>query len=456
MSNRHVRVGAASPDRHLTVAGIVSATEGRAEGRDLDPARGGDVFVGVVFGVLASSNLVQGAWIEELPWLNITMASFALAPLIALTGIRRRLPISGMLALLVLLASLAAGFLEPPAGETGTGKRINILLGVALVSVASFLALTSGRRLKAFFATLVVLGLTAVAAQWLNPDPAALLTGRRTPEGLNAIGAARLMGAGLVVTVGWGLGGARRHLGLVALVCMPLVIGLIAAASRGPLLGTGIALLAVFLLHSSLRLRTKLVIMSVAVPVVYLVVSRLLESASRLIEVSSTGRRLLYEIAVGISVEHPVGVGWGNFYRYVPAALRDSGQGENLYVHNVILEFLVEAGLVGAILFVTFLVCVSRRAWLTADSVTGLALVGLAVGLFVGALLSSDVVGNRMLWVVCGAILAGTAHHYPLDPRPSFPARSAATAPRGWPEAGTVRGRPTPGTEAALPGPRAR
>ena len=129
-------------------------------------------------------------------------------------------------------------------------------------------------------------------------------------------------------------------------------------------------------------------------------------TGSRIGASTGSGRVVLYDRGVQLAREYPLGIGWGNFFRFAPATLRDAGQSETLYVHNVVLEFWVEAGAVAGILFLLFCLITFFTAVQISPSSTGLTLGALALSLFVGALLSSDIIGNRMMWVSFAAILA--------------------------------------------------
>lgn len=65
----------------------------------------------------------------------------------------------------------------------------------------------------------------------------------------------------------------------------------------------------------------------------------------------SSGRILLYRIALDLFLAHPLlGIGWGQFARFVPADFKALHGADVSSVHNVYLQFLCELGLVGALL----------------------------------------------------------------------------------------------------------
>lgn len=386
---------------------------GRRTSKAVHPLKAAlDVVVGAVFGVLAASNLVQGSWTQQIPWLDLTTVSFVLAVPVAVLTIRRRLPVSAFVGILLLIGSLSLGFLEPPLSAASEYKRFGVILAVGAVAVAVMLTLSNRRRLVAFLATITVLAFVVVGGQLLAPDPLQLALGRRTPRGVNAIGAGRIVGAGLIVVVVLVTSSARRRwLFPLTLLATVLASGLLLAGSRGPLVGALAACVLILWRQPGLSRPAKALISAVAAVAAVVTLRSLYLAGSRLTSSSGSGRQQLYLDAIAVALKHPFGIGWGNFYRFTQSSVAAAQQGEGLYVHNILLEFWIETGAIGALVFSSFLLLVASRGMRQSSSAIGLALLALALDLFVGALFSSDVVGNRMMWVVFAAILAGGAVH---------------------------------------------
>ena len=214
----------------------------------------------------------------------------------------------------------------------------------------------------------------------------------------------------LVVVLAFALSPKKpRHARLLFVLAFVLAVSLFAAGSRGPVVGVLAATLVLICLHPHLRWSRKFLLLAPLSVATFAAYRESQAAGSRLTSLTTSGRQDLYAQAVRIAVENPAGVGWGNFFGYVPGGLLRSEPGQNLYAHNIILEFSAETGAVGVVVFLLFLLAVVvksvRRAKL---SPADLALTGLTVHLLVGAMLSSDVIGNRMMWVVCSAVLAGT------------------------------------------------
>ena len=358
-----------------TAEASVSAAASTQEAEDVPStafSRSLDRAVGVVFGLVAGSNLVQGIWIEETPWLDLTAAGFLLAIPATLLSLRHRVPLRGLLAIMLLLAALSLGYLEPALSANAEQKRTNLVLGVVLVTVSSFLCLYNRRRVKAFLTTLILLALVVVAGQVLLPDALAVSTGRRAPLGLNAIGAGRAIGAALVVVLAFALSPKKpRHARLLFVLAPVLAVSLFAAGSRGPIVGVLAATLVLICLHPHLRWSRKFLLLAPLSVATFVAYRESQAAGSRLTSLTTSGRQDLYAQAVRIAVENPAGVGWGNFFGYVPGGLLRSEPGHNLYAHNIILEFWAETGAVGVVLFLLFLLAVVVEVGTEGEVVAG-------------------------------------------------------------------------------------
>lgn len=369
--------------------------------------RNGDAFVGILIAVIATSNLVQGIWTARLPALSLTGIGLALSipvTLLLLGQIGRR---KGFGAFVVLCSALAIGYLPTELNPGAADKRAGIAVTVVYVTFFALVGLTNVWRVRAFFSGIGLAALVVVVAQFLVPDATALGLGRRTPENVNAIGAGRAIGAALVLTICFVAArrGVRRIRYSIA-ASGPLLVGLLLAGSRGPVLGVLAAAAALVWMLPSWRRGAKVVITGALAAAGYLAHSQLAESGSRLAGSADSGRGVLYSGALRVGAEHPLGIGWGNLFNYMEPSLISVDQGYNQYPHNVLLEFFVEAGWASAGLLLLFLVLVLRRAMVIRHSWEGLALSCLAVFSVASALLSSDIVGNRLMWVSLAGVLA--------------------------------------------------
>lgn len=199
---------------------------------------------------------------------------------------------------------------------------------------------------------------------------------------------------------------------VLAFASMPLVaVALLAAGSRGPLVGLVVALAVLLLLsvqEPSARRRVLLVISGLALAVIFVPqlvpgqnIGRALSIFSGTSEgVSTNGRSELWSHAWELFNAHPlVGVGTGGFGFFEPV---------ELYPHNILLEVGAELGIVGVVLVLGTVIASSvqlRRAW-AGSSGDDRAQAGLVIALLAADLtnasLSSDVTTNGALWLAAG------------------------------------------------------
>lgn len=357
---------------------------------------------GFFLAALALSNLVQGAWLPVVPWLNVTLiAPLALAVLVLNggSGPRKGKP----LGVLLLFVSFLPGYLfiemNPWAGE----KRTLIALGVLMVLLVAYLAARSPRILGGFAVGAVILGAVVLAAQWLNPDPNVLTLGRRTPAGLNAIGAGRALGFTVLVCLVYALRSVRRpisRLGWLGLAGV-FATGAVAAASRGPLIGLVVGVAGVLLSSFQLSAAVRAALLLLTGGSIVVAMRDFAAEGSRLATAGDSGRSTIFSASWDVAMENLGGIGWGNLYGYLPGQAVSTAQGYNQYPHNVLLEMLVSGGVVAVTLFFAGLTLSGWAAFRCSKLPGGAILWGGFLYALVGAMFSSDVVGNRLLWVVC-------------------------------------------------------
>ncbi|WP_258803091.1 O-antigen ligase family protein [Pseudarthrobacter sp. NS4] len=184
----------------------------------------------------------------------------------------------------------------------------------------------------------------------------------------------------------------------------------VSTGSRGPLLSAGLACVVAYLSMIALdglsRAKSSLLLGTTAVSVAAFVLLAGPENAGlvRIQEGGDSGRLSLLSETWRVVAEHPLGIGWGNYARHIHGFVSNDGI---LYPHNIFVEFLVEGGVFGLLGF-TFLVVIGlRRAFRLCRSVRtyGLMMLALLVFSLANAQLSSDIVGNRMLWVFLAAAI---------------------------------------------------
>jgi O-antigen ligase len=107
-----------------------------------------------------------------------------------------------------------------------------------------------------------------------------------------------------------------------------------------------------------------------------------------------------------IFMEHPFGVGWGNIGDYLSVSARVPEQGLQQYPHNVIAEVAAEGGILALAGLMILLVASWRRLRTDATAPQGQALLALWILAVGSAMTSSDVLGDRLMWMMIGVGLA--------------------------------------------------
>lgn len=270
--------------------------------------------------------------------------------------------------------------------------------------------------LRAIFWMQVAIGLTAL---WNSFSQYYVFRDDRLKTlGLNPIWTARHAGLGIVVLLGLhAMGRLRAVVSIPALVLLGWVF--LRTGSRGPLVALGVTLFYWVLTTPRTRrspglTRALWAGVSVAVFGAIVMVQRTagLFAAGR--RVSNLVRERLLEVSVdalsGVSLR---GLGTGGF----PSLFRLPD--DRYYPHNILLEVLLEGGLIGMALFLLFLAVVLARWWrwgrrLHAQGESGAAgdpalhrTVG-AVLLFalINAQFSGDICANEWVWVAAGMVVA--------------------------------------------------
>lgn len=358
------------------------------------------------FGNLVVPSVVQD--ILPVDYLLITLGLCGLAILYNLKLVTTRV---GMwwpgLAFIVLCLP---GFLVSPINAYGLTKAQ--ALAVALVMFLTCAAVHNAPTfIMRFSLAAVGIGtIFTVAAQLFGTLD---VGGRLVFLGLNPIGIGRV--AGLVLSLVLTLIITRKVraplavLGLLV-VAAAAAAGVVATGSRGPLVAAAVGLggLLLFLVTTK-RLAPRIFVLITLAGVAVVGAVALTDSAglTRLSTATDSGRATLYEESLKLAVANPLGIGWGQLGQYI-VDFRAVDE-ESLYAHNVFLEVFVEGGVVALIAFTALLILCLVRAWRAAVTDQRFTVVWVVLLYAVAsAQFSSDIVGNRLMWVVMGfSLLAG-------------------------------------------------
>jgi len=119
--------------------------------------------------------------------------------------------------------------------------------------------------------------------------------------------------------------------------------------------------------------------------------------------VDTRGRTQLWIDSLELAVARPLGVGFGDLYGNIPLTVWAESTGVTQYSHNVLLEAAVEGGWIALLGLVGVLLLSARSLLRGVGANGGRLLLALWVYALVNAMFSSDLVGNRLVWVSVGA-----------------------------------------------------
>ena len=367
----------------------------------------------VVFvGFLAAGGVKAAPWLTGLP-VDLTLLGwagtvFAMGLRASRRGVPR--PPTGMAIAVPLAGIVMLSTLWSLDGEAGLSKALRFVLLTMTAFVAPVVLIRTRSELYhvalAFCGFGLLVALTTVKTTNFG-EPLAAAGGNEIEAALYpAVGAMGVLTYMAFVNRGW-----MRLLALTPLLI--LVPGVVAAGSRGVLVSTTAALV-YFLVAFLTRTRRKFLVIGVMAAIAVSAVAlwpvlaagastkyreRLFSTQSS--EVLGT-RSAVYQRAVSAAFDHPIGgLGVGGYTRKTVAE-------DDLYPHNIILEFAAEEGLFAAALFVALV----AAAWMAHRSLPPRATPellytgSLLVLLLVESMVSFDINRNRLLWFALGLSFA--------------------------------------------------
>ncbi|MGM7668530.1 O-antigen ligase family protein [Microbacterium sp. A93] len=304
--------------------------------------------------------------------------------------------------LLILLVAVTflPGLVTAAPHHYGQSKTIGLFLTL-LIMVVTTQIVARWAVSRTFLLALAAFGV-GVALTLLVFGEVSTFVGRASVLGMNPIGLGRMASLGSLLCVlmaYWGRGWWRA---------LMLVAGAIAAfaatstGSRGPLLAAGVAI--VFSLLMSRRPTSpfaRVIGVGGVLAGVYLFLrSGGLDSSNRIFSQDSSGRDSLWAESLDIALTTPGGLGFGGLYGHVTLSPGAAATGYTQYSHNILLETAVEGGWIALAGLLVVLVISFRRLIKESATRAGGLLLAVWTFAFISALSSSDLVGNRLLWVM--------------------------------------------------------
>lgn len=370
-----------------------------------------DLFGGGSLALLAFSGSLKGT--VAFSWVPVDLTILAVVFVVATVGMRLLIGQMHRLSVWLLASPLVlwSFFLFPllrSSSSVGDSQKAVTLFTITFVCSVGPLAILSRRKGQvAFFGALLVIALiTSVDAMFGNQTYADDYSTRIKIDGATTITTARMLACGtLLCFVGifspWPRIWQWVSTGGFALLLM-VSLG---TGSRGPIVSVGVAISVVLLVSRFFRGKRPQGVLVASVMVLFGVfaavrtggdgVGRVLSFLAGEDESGGSGRDVLYGYAVDEFLSRPLGIGWGE-YNYFG----------HTYPHNLILEVGVEGGFIVLGVLLVFLCGSLWCGYRISDSTAGLTIFALLVFSFCNAMLSSDINGNRLLWVMIFGSLA--------------------------------------------------
>jgi O-antigen ligase len=354
----------------------------------------------------------------------ITMLFFgwtALAMIWALLGGEARLPIrllgTGSILFSFLLGLDLLGQLQSSQAVSygSTKLQLFVLQNLVLLLAGVLIAQRREHLQKFLTITFLIAGASATLLLWrlAQGQAQALFDSRFTISAdENPIQLGRESAEGLIIVTYILLAGARVSLRAAATVLIPvLVISLLAAGSRGPVLGALVGMLTLFAMVVGNRMaRRRLLLVAVGGVFAAILAAQLVpgQSIGRSFSflsgsgsgLTSNGRFELWSEAWRLFADNPLfGIGTGSFFAV---------DGLNRYPHNLLLEVGAELGIIGIALLLGFLASSwlalmrARRQLDSAGRFEAAVVAALFVAAIVNAMFSGDIQTNGEIWLVAG------------------------------------------------------
>ncbi len=124
---------------------------------------------------------------------------------------------------------------------------------------------------------------------------------------------------------------------------------------------------------------------------------------------SDAARTTLLRDAVRLGLHHPFGIGWGDFADHSKTAHEIANAQGVAYAHNSFAETFCEGGVLALAVFLVVVVVALYRLQRVSSRPYDAAVLGTAVYWLLNAQVSSDLVGNRFMWISLAVGIASYA-----------------------------------------------
>ncbi len=367
---------------------------------------------GAVVALASVANLVKTSAVTSAIRVDLSLLAVALLVCCVFIGFdvtARKNSVGGWLAGLTFAAFAASSLLSVRNSSHAYTKNVQLFVLCVLLFAGARTLIRSESSRAALVRTLLIIGsVTSLAILVLGT----LKQGRTTVGGGDPISLGRVCGLASVIFIAYALYSANRRRVWCLVGALASLYATLLTGSRGPALVTAIAIISIFLRTGR---QSRLLKSISVVALIFFAISAFAESSStspiaRIFgegaSASDTQRSALVSGTWQLIANHPRGIGLGNLVLYLQPGAIVPSQGANQYPHNVLLEAAVEGGWISATLLTMLIVYSFRRALADATGVVGSAILGCWVVGIGSAMTSSDLTGNRLMWVMLGVSLA--------------------------------------------------
>lgn len=294
-----------------------------------------------------------------------------------------------------------------PNDDYAIGKVTALFTVTLLCALAPFTILNKLAGQVAFMSGLLAIGLLATGGVLLGSQSVVYdYSNRLALQGATTITTAQMIAAGALLAFLGFFAAASKTLRMFSLVAASIMLlACFFIGSRGPVIAAVFAIIVMLCAAKTLRrniLPGLLLVAAMLSVSIYIAIRSESDGMRRIWDFVSgsdtqegSGRVPLYETAIQAGLENPLGVGWGGFIRF-----------GSEYPHNVLLELIVEAGVVVALVVVILMIMALHILYKKSDTVIGTAFFGLYCFALVNAMFSSDIAGNKLLWITLFAAFA--------------------------------------------------
>jgi hypothetical protein len=380
------------------------------------------------FGLFVTAGAYKATpFFQHLPDLTVIFGAFTLVACIhAVPGHGSRLRFASFAPLCIFFGLMFTGV---PLSDTTNGTQDwTQFFTLTLLATAAplFLIRLNDHWVDYLFWYVTALGVYFSLLVLSDPNSVSV-TGRYVVLSTNTIVTGRLIGAGMIWLL---ILTFRRRVPLLVSIALgaPMAYAVVGAGSRGPLLAMMISVTVA--LQAGRRgtsarggLLKRLGLLLGLAALLYLgYMSAPMSAQGRIFEVGDSGgaRLLAWQVTMTGILNHPVGVGWGNWQQFADHAAPGQLVGIG-HPHNLVLLVFIEGGWLAGAGILWFLAKCYTSALRNATTPTGQGVFAFFLYYLINSLVSDNLNDSRITFSICGIILARealTGSRLRLRPRP--------------------------------------